>query len=130
MAQRLRVLIGDDEARARRSLKALLTTWPEIDVIGEAADGQEVVRLVEERRPDVVLIDIRMPIMGGLEATRIIKSRYPGSRVIVLTMYADHRADALAAGADVFLLKGHPEELLKALRRPSPNSEKETYDKV
>src|SRR5512142_50081 len=99
MAQRVRVLIGDDEVRARRSLKALLNTWPEIDVVGEAADGQEVVRLVEERRPDVVLIDIRMPILDGLDATRMIKSRYPGSRVIVLTMYADHRADALAAGA-------------------------------
>ncbi len=121
MAHRLRVLIGDDEVRVRRSLKALLTTWPEIDVVGEAADGQEVVRLVEERHPDVVLLDIRMPIMDGLEATRLIKSRYPGSRVIVLTMYADHRAEALAAGADVFLLKGHPEELLAALRRMDPD---------
>jgi DNA-binding NarL/FixJ family response regulator len=116
MDQRVHVLIGDDEVRARRSLRVLLNTWPEIKVVGEAADGQEIVRLVEERRPNVVLIDIRMPIMDGLETTRILKSRYPGIRVIILTMYADRRADALAAGADVFLLKGYPEELLTALR--------------
>ncbi len=126
MAQRVRVLIGDDEVRARRSLRALLNTWPEFDVVGEAADGEEVVRLVEAHHPDVVLMDIRMPIMDGLEATRIIKAHYPDSWVIVLTMYADHRAEALTAGADVFLLKGHPEELLKALRAIGPDHPEQT----
>jgi DNA-binding NarL/FixJ family response regulator len=66
------------------------------------------VQLVEECRPDVVLMDARMPVMDGLEATRLIKDRWPGVKVVVLTMYASYRADALAAGADAFLVKGCP----------------------
>ena len=127
MSQRLRVLIADDEPRARRSLRALLSTWREVQVVGEAADGQEVVRLAKECQPDVVLLDIKMPVMDGLEAIRIIKSRWPDRRVIVLTMYADHRAEALAAGADVFLLKGNTEALLEAIRQASPHPPTEQY---
>jgi DNA-binding NarL/FixJ family response regulator len=97
-------------------LRALLATWPEVEVVGEASDGQEAVRLVEECRPNVVLMDARMPGMDGLEATRLIKDGRPEVKVVVLTMYATYRADALAAGADAFLLKGCPaEELLEAI---------------
>lgn len=116
MEQRVRVLIADDSARSRDGLRALLATWPEIEVVGLATDGQEAVRLVGERRPDVVLMDARMPVMDGLEATRLIKNRWLRVKVIMLTMYATHRAEALAAGADAFLIKGCPaEDLLKAI---------------
>jgi DNA-binding NarL/FixJ family response regulator len=84
----MRVLIADDRSRSRDGLRALLATWPEVEVVGEAADGQEAVRLVEERQ----------------------------AKVVVLTMYASYRADALAAGADAFLVKGCPAgELLGAI---------------
>jgi DNA-binding NarL/FixJ family response regulator len=112
----MRVLIADDRSRSRDGLRALLATWPEVEVVGEAADGQEAVRLVEERQPNVVLMDVRMLAMDGLEATRLIKDRWPEVRVVTLTMYASYRADALAAGADAFLVKGCPAgELLEAI---------------
>jgi DNA-binding NarL/FixJ family response regulator len=97
-------------SRSRSGLRALLDLQPEIVVAGEAADGRQAVRLVEELRPDVVLMDARMPVMDGLEATCIIKERWPTVKVIVLTIYPSHRADALAAGADEFLVKGFPAE--------------------
>lgn len=94
----------------------MLATQPGIEVVGEADDGREAVRLVEERRPDAVLMDAKMPAMDGLTATRLIKESWPGTKVIILTMYGSHRADALASGADVFLVKGCPtQELLEAI---------------
>jgi DNA-binding NarL/FixJ family response regulator len=89
-------------------------TWPHIEVVGEAANGQEAVRLLEERRADVVLMDARMPVMDGLEATRLIKDRWPEVKVVVLTMYTAYRSEALAAGADAVLVKGCPPERLLA----------------
>jgi DNA-binding NarL/FixJ family response regulator len=116
MQQCIRVLIADDRLRSRDGLRALLDMWPRVEVIGEAVDGHEAVRLVEECQPDVVLMDVRMPAMDGLEATRLVKDKWPEVRVIVLTMYARHRAEALAAGADAFLVKGCPdEELFEAI---------------
>jgi DNA-binding NarL/FixJ family response regulator len=113
MKQPTRILIADDHPRSRNGLQALLATSPEVTVVGEAADGQEVIRLVEETRPDVVLMDIQMPVMDGLEATQQIKSRWPEVKVIALTMYGGTRGKALAAGVDAFLIKGcSAEELL------------------
>jgi DNA-binding NarL/FixJ family response regulator len=108
MVEHMQVLIVDDQPRARQSLKALLTTWPRVEEIREAASGQEAVHLVEEAQPDVVLMDVRMPEMDGVEATRLIKARWPQVKVIVLSMYADYRTEALAAGADAFVSKGEP----------------------
>lgn len=120
----MRVIIADDQPRARKALKALIATIgldgradnrPSIQVVGEAGDGAEALRLVKECQPDTVLMDIRMPGMNGLEATRLIKQDL-AVRVIVLTMYSSDRTDALAAGADAFLIKGCPsEELEKAI---------------
>lgn len=118
--QRIRLLIADDAPPSRAGLRALLATLrlkgSHAEVVGEAADGQEAMRIVEECRPDVVLMDARMPGMDGLEATRLIKEKWPEVKVVVLTMYAAYRSEALAAGADAFLIKGcAPEELLRAI---------------
>ncbi len=106
MEERIRLLIADDRPRSRHGMRALLTTWPRFEIVGEATDGQEAIRLVEQCQPDVVLIDVRMPLLDGLAATRLIKSRWPSVRVVVLSLYPFYRAEALAAGADAFLVKG------------------------
>lgn len=106
------MLIADDHARARNGLRALLTTWPAIEVVGEAENGQQAIRLAEEVQPDVVLLDVRMPLMDGLEAAQLIKSRWPEMKVIVMSMYSVHKAEALTAGADGFVCKGDPPEFL------------------
>jgi len=112
-----RLVIADDSPRARHGHRAVLATQPGIEVVGEAGDGKEAVRLVEKIQPDGVILDIRMPGMNGLEATRLIKDRWPEIKVIVLSMYAAYREEALANGADVFLVKGCPvDELLNAIR--------------
>lgn len=113
MNQKIRVLIADDQRSARQGLKALLAFAPQIEVIGEASDGQEVVQLVAEKQPAVVLMDVQMPEMDGLEATRLIKKQWPQVKVMILTMFPSRRAEALAAGADHFLLKGCPAESLQ-----------------
>ncbi len=116
MQERVRVLIADDRRHSRDGLRALLDMWPGVEVVGEAIDGGEAVRLVEHCQPDAVLMDVRMPGIDGLQATQFIKAKWPEVRVVVLTMYASHRAEALAAGADAFLVKGcADEELLAAI---------------
>jgi DNA-binding NarL/FixJ family response regulator len=144
MAKPIRVLIADDNARSRSGLRALLgtvrlepsfalgrgghdETWPVVEVVGEAANGREAVRQVVKYRPDVVLMDVRMPVMDGLEATWLIKNRWPGVKVVVLTLYVTYRTEALAAGADVFLVKGCPNEELFAaiLNNGEPQSNPE-----
>ena len=115
--QPVRVLIADDNPGARAGLKALLKTLPVgpagLEIL-EAADGQQAVSLAENRLPDLVLLDIQMPMMDGITALRQIKRRRPVTRVVVLTMFADRRREALEAGADLFLLKGAPPDRLLA----------------
>ena len=116
MAQPTRVLIADDSVRARDGLRALLTIRPELEVVGEACNGQDAVRLVAECRPDIVLMDLHMPVLDGIQATQLIKQQWPAVTVVVLTMYAVDQSAALAAGADAFLIKGNaPDRLLAAL---------------
>ena len=124
MKQRVQVLIVDHEAHTRQGLQALLAAWPQIEVVGAAANGVEAVQLVEKCRPDVALIDIPMPAparngaagIDGLEAIRLLKREWPQVRNVVLAMYAGHWPAALAAGTDAFLLKGCPaQDLLDAI---------------
>jgi DNA-binding NarL/FixJ family response regulator len=119
--QRKTVLICDDEARTRQALKALLFTREiardddlsgVIEVVGEARHGTEAVRMVGDVRPEVVVMDACMPGIGGMEATRLIKRKWPQVKIVMLTMYPDTRAAALDAGVDTFLLKGCPAETL------------------
>jgi DNA-binding NarL/FixJ family response regulator len=107
------VLVADDQRPTRRGLHALLNLLPGVEWIGEAADGNEAVSMVNDQCPDLVLMDVRMPKMNGIEATRQIKTARPAVKVIMLTMYAEYQAEALAAGADVFLVKGGPPEALR-----------------
>lgn len=116
MAQRVRILIVDDQRPVRYGLRALLSLCPQLELVGEAADGLEAVRMVADRRPDVVLMDLQMPGMDGLQATRRIKELQPEVRVVALTMFEKREQEAVAAGADGFLLKGcSTEDLFDAL---------------
>ena len=118
MPKTLRILIVDDQQRARRSLMALLATRFQLADTCEAANGMEAVRCVEECKPDIVLMDARMPEMDGIEATRIIKTKSEQIPVIVLSMYLEYQGAALAAGADAFISKGDPpERLLETLTK-------------
>ena len=103
----IRIIVADDHPVVRGGLVALLRTIPSLDVVGEAADGETAVRLTHEHRPDVVLMDVRMPGMDGVEATRRIRVQTPESRVLILTMYDDDATvfTAMKAGAQGYLLK-------------------------
>jgi DNA-binding NarL/FixJ family response regulator len=107
MSEPIRVLIVDDQALIREGLETLLGLSPGIEVVGTARDGEEAVRLVAERRPDVVLMDLRMPRCDGVEATHRIAQQWPDVRVIALTTYADDDSifGVLEAGAMGYLTK-------------------------
>ena len=115
MAEPIRILIVDDQPRARKSVKALLSTWQGVGEIHEAGNGREAVQLVRELQPDVVLMDVRMPEVDGLEATVKIKALWPQVKVVVLSMHLEYRDEALAAGADAFVGKGEPADRLLAV---------------
>lgn len=102
-----RVVVADDQTVVREGIVMLLGLLPDIEVVGAAADGEEAVRLVAEQRPEVVLMDLRMPRCDGVEATRRIRAEHPGTQVVVLTTYADDDSlfPALRAGARGYLTK-------------------------
>jgi two-component system, NarL family, response regulator LiaR len=103
----IRVLIVDDHGMVRKGLIAYLKNMPDLDVVGEARDGQEAINLVEALKPDVILMDLIMPELGGVAATRVIHKRWPAVRVIALTSFQERELvqDALQAGAISYLLK-------------------------
>ncbi len=117
----IRILLADDQALVRAGFRALLDAEADIEVVGEAADGEECVRMARELAPDVVLMDIRMPGVDGLEATRRIASdeRLDGVRIVILTTFEldEYVFEALRVGASGFLVKDtEPVELLRGVR--------------
>ena len=121
----IRVLVVDDHAVLRQSLRYLLEAQPGIDVVGEAADGREAVDLAEKLQPDVVLMDTIMPGLNGIEATRQIRRRLPKTRVLMLTGYMEdeHVAGALKAGASGYVIKkSELDELLLGIQAVHPGN--------
>ncbi|MDT7576197.1 MAG: hypothetical protein QOH17_2530, partial [Pseudonocardiales bacterium] len=115
----IRVVVADDQALVRGAFTVLVDSAPDLSTVGEAADGAEAVEVVARTRPDVVLMDIRMPVLDGLAATREILAHNPAVRVLVLTTFDldSYVYDALRAGASGFLLKdARPADLLDAVR--------------
>ncbi|HTI20962.1 MAG TPA: response regulator transcription factor [Kutzneria sp.] len=115
----VRLALADDQALVRAGFRALLENTPDIDVVGEAADGRAAVELAVRTKPDVVLMDVRMPVLDGIEATREICAALPATRVIMLTTFEvdEYVFAALRVGASGFLLKDvEPDDLRTAVR--------------
>ena len=107
MQKNIKIVLAEDHTILREGLKALLSSDPKFDIIGEAADGREAVRCVEKLGPDLILMDLSMPRMSGMEAIREIKNRYPQTRIIALTVHKtdEYLHTTLQAGADGYVLK-------------------------
>jgi DNA-binding NarL/FixJ family response regulator len=110
----LRILIADDNPEYRFLLRRFIERGTTFEVVGEAADGEEAIRLVDELKPQAVVMDVMMPVLDGVDATREIKDRHPGIRVIALTHSTDHShaVDMMAAGVDGYFLKSEPVDKL------------------
>jgi len=110
------LMVVEDNIRARRALMAYISLQPGIKVTAEAPNGQEAISLIERQAPDIVLMDMQMPVMDGLEATRIIKKNWPQIKIVILTMYPYYKSEALSAGVDAFLIKrGSGGEIMSAI---------------
>lgn len=110
----IRLLICDDQIIVREGLQVIFDSDPDIEVVGTATDGAQAIELIPRLRPDIILMDLKMPIMNGVQATRVIKERFPAIYVLVLTTYdADEWVfDAVRSGAEGYLLKDTPREML------------------
>ena len=112
----MRVLVVDNQVRTRQSIKALLTAWHQIQEVCEAGNGDEAIQKVKTDQPDVILMDLRMPKMDGLEVISFIKAKSPQIKIIALSRYSDRVIDILAAGADAFVNKSNsPDQIRKTL---------------
>lgn len=124
MIQPFNLLIVDDLPRARQSIKALLSAGFSLNQVQEANSGIDALQKIETFSPDLIVMDVRMPGMDGIEATRMIKSEHPRIKIILLSMYAEYRDQALEAGADAFVNKEEPGELITAANLAIPKSNK------
>jgi DNA-binding NarL/FixJ family response regulator len=113
----LRILIADDDHHARAGLRAFLTTIVPCEIVSEATNGVELLVQAARHHPHVVVLDLRMPELDGVQATRMLKAGWPDIAVVALTLYHEQRDVALAAGADAFVTKGDaPIHLIQALQ--------------
>lgn len=101
-----KIIVVEDNGRARSALAAYLSLQAGMQITAEASNGLDAIRKITACLPDIVLMDVQMPVMDGIEATKIIKKNWPQIKIVVLTMYTDYQAEALSAGADAFLVKG------------------------
>ena len=106
MSEPTKIMVVEDNSRARSALAAYISLQTGIRITAEASNGLEAISKIRGCPPDVVLMDMQMPVMDGLEATKIIKKRWPWIKVIALTIYQNYQSKALSAGADAFLVKG------------------------
>jgi NarL family two-component system response regulator LiaR len=116
---KIKIIIADDHAVVREGTRTLLEREEDMQVVGEASDGKEAIRLIEELKPDVVILDISMPKLGGIEVTRQIKPRFPSTAILILTAYDndEYVFALLEAGAAGYLLKDvHGREIVEAVR--------------
>ena len=120
MTEAVRVMIVDDNRWTRRALVAYLSVLDGMAIVGEAVNGIQAIDLLTSVSTDIILMDARMPHMGGLETTRIVKQRWPHVRVVILTTYPYLQEEARSAGADAVLMKGCPLEDMIATLTPVP----------
>jgi DNA-binding NarL/FixJ family response regulator len=115
----IKILLAEDQKVLRESLKIILNQDPELEVIGCAADGQEALSLAEEKRPDIILMDIKMPVCDGIECTKLVKEKYPQIKIVILTTFDndDNVEKAMMNGADGYILKEiDPEEIISVIK--------------
>ena len=128
MDQKIDVLIADHQKDTRQGLKALLRFSPIIDHIWEAINGESAIKLINQLKTDLVIMDVQLPGIGGLCVAKWIRQNFPGIKVIILTMYPYYAEDALAAGADRFLVKGDEDysiqDEIRTLFLPTPAGSK------
>ncbi len=118
MKKDIKILLVDDHELVRRGLRRMLESEEDIEVVGDAADAEEAYSQVEMLSPDVVLMDVKMPGVNGVEATRVLKERKPACKVLMLTLYEEYLAESIEAGADGYLLKDAKcAELTQAIRQ-------------
>lgn len=116
---KIKIMIIDDQEHVRQGLKTILELSDDMEVIGEACNGLESIQMAGRLKPDVVLMDLEMPEMNGLEAAQILKQRYPGIAVVMITIHHEsvHREQAERMGVDAFLEKGEsPQRLIQTIR--------------
>src|SRR5215204_770185 len=119
MSRKIRILLADDHAVVRQGFKLIINQEPDMEVVGDASDGADAVKLTQQLRPDIVIMDIAMPKLNGVEATRRIVENHPDSRVMILSMHKDavYVRETLRSGAKGYLLKDSIDnDLLRAIR--------------
>jgi DNA-binding NarL/FixJ family response regulator len=123
--EKIRIMFADDHAIVRDGLRSLFKSDPQFVIVGEASDGAEAVKLIDKHKPDVAVLDISMPNVNGVEATRIIKKDYPGTKILILTIHEteEYMQEMILAGADGYVLKNaEKKEIFDAVRTVAAGS--------